>query len=77
MLMVAEVVGQVVMVSLKGENPISGDDIDATSTRDWMRYGVGGVVVVGSLMAAKGVVSLADDRLGISENVEEFTPELS
>lgn len=65
------------MVSLKGENPISGDDIDATSTSDWTRYAVGGVFVAGALMAGRGIVQFANDRLNITENVEDSVPELS
>lgn len=65
------------MVSLKGENPISGDNIDATNPRDWMRYAVGGVVLVASIMAARGGVDIVSERLNIREQAEESLPSMT
>lgn len=65
------------MVSLKGENPISGDDVDATSPRDWMRYGIGGVMLVGALVAAKGGVDIASERLNLREQAEDSLPSMT
>lgn len=65
------------MVSLKGENPISGDNVDATNPRDWMRYAIGGGMLVAALVAARGGVDIVSERLNIREQAEDSLPSLT
>lgn len=44
------------MVTLEGENPISGDPIDPTDAGTWVKYAVGGTAVAGSLLLGRRVV---------------------
>lgn len=65
------------MVNLEGTNPISGDSVDATSPGDWFSYLIGGVVLVGSVMAGKFVADTASEATDAGDTVSEGIMELT
>ena len=59
------------MAGLSGTNPITGDSVDASDPKTIGSYVVGGMVVVGALMAGRWAAGLASDATGIGDTVEE------
>lgn len=65
------------MVNLKGTNPVSGDEVDATDPSDWTSYAIGGIAIMGAVAVGRWATGMISDATEVGDTVSEEVLSLS